>query len=196
MKQLINNESGVSYSIFVIAIVIVYMFAMWLVMGSVVDTFSEQQDKFVLDNKVTEQTQKYYNLSVNLFKSTVLFGLVGVVLWGIRKSKFDRTDDTTSMGPLLGSATLMLALSVVSVFLIFSMGQSLDQILIALGNSGLTDHANIQESSTFLLVDLFYIACVLPAVVGIIIHILTSIEKISYGVRTQQTEFNDYYINE
>lgn len=194
MKQFIKNEEGVSYSIFTIFIMLIYLSAFWMLLGTGVDVFSEKQDIAVDSGKVSEQTQKYYNNAVNIFKSNILFGIAGLVLWGIRKSKFDNENDTTSMGPLFGSITIMLVLSFVSIILIFALGQALDQVILAITNTGLVEHADISETSTFWLVDLFYIACILPAIAGVAIHILTSVEKITYGSITEESsEYDEFY---
>jgi len=197
MKNIFTDDKAISYSIITIAVILVYMSVFWVGMAEVIDTFSVQQDDAIADGTVSEQTQKFYNLSVNIFKSTMVFGIIGLVLYGIRQSKFDTEIRNTSMFPLFSSTTIMLVMSFVSVLLVFAFAHPLDMILNALVTSGLIDFADVNESNAFMVVDLFYFACILPSMIGIAIHLLTSVEKIGYSLSEEQkqTEFNDDFIS-
>jgi len=196
MKQLFDDQSAVSYSIVTILVVIAFMSVFWIGLSEVVNPIAEQFDAAVTDGKITDETQGHFNTAVSIFESTILFGLIGVALWGIRQSKIETSEPSKSMLPLIGSSSIMLVLSFISIILIFALAQPLDQILVAFVNSGLLDSPDITENNNYILLKVFYLACLAPALVGIAIHILTSVEKIDYGFlggEEQEIEYVDYY---
>lgn len=69
-----------------------------------------------------------------------------------------------------------------SIVLIRFVGEVLDKMILIFQNAGFHNVAGVWQTSPSLLINLFYIACMLPAIVSLVLAVLRSQMKVEVEV--------------
>lgn len=83
---------------------------------------------------------------------------------------------------LFESGIIMVTGCFISVVLIRFLGQALDQVLAALIDVGAYEVPPAWQTDPSTLINLFYVICMLPAVISIILGILRSQERVGVAI--------------
>lgn len=194
MRDLIRDEGGVSYAIGVFLIGVVWLSLLWTFIAMGVNEIVDVQNAALTTSTISEDTQYYFDLAVNIFRSTILFGLAGLVFWGVVRSKNQVETNIQSALPVMGSILIMVILAFVSVVLAFTLGRPHDMIMEGIVTSGLMDIADtsgFSASEPTIISKVMYLSFILPGALGIIIHLLSSVRTVSYTTATN--EYSNYY---
>lgn len=194
MRDLVQDDRGVSYAIGVFLVGVVWLSLLWTFMAMGVNEIVDIQNAALSTSTISEDTQYYFDLSVNIYKSTILFGLAGLVFWGVVRSKQGLQTDIQSALPVMGSVLIMVVLAFVSVVLAFSLGRPHDMILNGIIDSGLLDFgdtSSFDASEPTMLSKAMYLTFILPGILGIAVHLLSSVRTVSYTATN--TQFETYY---
>jgi hypothetical protein len=85
-KSLLNDESAVSYGLFVIATVLVLGTLLYVCIIEVTQQSNDIMNEFITAGSVTQKTRDVYNNQLALITAAPIFMLIGVFLWGIVRS--------------------------------------------------------------------------------------------------------------
>ena len=89
---------------------------------------------------------------------------------------------------LFESGIIMISGCFISVVLIRFLGEVLDRIVEALIDAGAYEVPPVWQTDPSTLINLFYVICMLPAVIGIILGILRSQERVGVAVGAPAVE--------
>lgn len=159
-----------SMTIMTVGIYTLVFGAVYLALTTVFNLPIEEMNNLISQNMVSAQTAYFYDLSLDMWRAAPFFFLVGTVLHVFERSKGTEISASTYFGYM----TLMIVTIVLSVFLVFAFGLSIDNITNALDQVGLLyvnqnwDTTSVRTLCTTLL----YFACILPALLGSFLFML------------------------
>lgn len=191
MRDLLRDDGAVSYAIGVFLVGVVWLSLLYTFLAMGINEIVDVQNAALSTGTISEDTQYYFDLSVNIFRSTILFGLAGLVFWGIVRSKSQTETNIQSALPVMGSILIMIILAFLSVVLAFTLGRPHDMIMNGIITSGLMDIADtsgFDAETPGILSKTMYLTFILPGVLGIIIHLLSSVRTVNYTATTSQYE--------
>jgi type II secretory pathway component PulF len=85
-KNLMKNESGVSYPLFIIILTFIIGTACYIILLPAINIISVAMNTFIADGVVSVQTQDAYNFNLNLYKIMPLFLMIGLFLYAITQA--------------------------------------------------------------------------------------------------------------
>lgn len=183
----------VSYAIGVFMVGVVWLSVLYTSISMGVNEIITIQNSFLSTGTISADTQYYFDLAVNIFRSTILFGLGGLVFWAVNRSKKDVDVSFQSALPVVSSVLIMEVLAFLSIVLVFAIGRPHDMILTAIINSGITDigTSSFTAGEPTFIQKMMYLVCVTPGILGIIVHILSSIKSVEF--ESTESEYEVYY---
>jgi hypothetical protein len=90
---------------------------------------------------------------------------------------------------LFESVVVILTGSFISIVLTRFLGEVMDKILNALMDAGIYEVSPAWQTDPSNLINLFYIVCMLPAVLSLFLGVMISQRKTETGVQTEYQEF-------
>ena len=85
-KELIKDESAVSYPLFTIILTLIIGTACYIILTPAINIISVTMNTFIADGVISVQTQNAYNFNLNLYKIMPLFMIIGLFLYAITQA--------------------------------------------------------------------------------------------------------------
>jgi len=126
-------------------------------------------NNLITNGMVSQTTIDYFDLMLDMWKASPFFVIIGLVLWS-----FERSKGTMLPAQLFFEYMfMMMAGLVISAYLVYSMGMSMDLLTGALDNSILTDVSEIWDTSSVrnLCISVFYYVLMMPGLLTSLLFI-------------------------
>lgn len=176
MKSLINDEKADASSMLVIvtSIFVFGMFYSLLTYGF--NAPIQVMNTLITDSLVSADTAYYFNLSLDMWKASPFFLILGLVLYSYERSK--GTD--LEINVYFEYMFLMIIGLTVSTFLVYGFGLAVDGIVTNLDGTILTDVSETwgtTETYRSFIIKMVYYFCMSLEVISIILYVFHPIIK-------------------
>lgn len=175
MKSLIEDESADSMIIIIIATTILFFGLAYILLSYSLNTPIELMNSLISDGMVTAETSRMYDLTLDMWRASPFFVMLGLVLWCYERGKGTELSTTRYFEYLF----LMIFGIYISIYLIYCFGLSMDGITANLDASLLTDVSADWDvaSERGTLATIMYYFCLLPAFITSLLFIIHPILK-------------------
>lgn len=175
MKRFIDNERADSMIILVIATALLFFGLFYIIISYTFNPTIEQLTGFIDAGTVTEDTATAFERAVNMVKMSPFFLIVGLVLYCYERGKGTDISAQTFFGYMF----LMIIGLVISVYLVFGFGLSVDGITQGLDGTMLTDVSEEWDTTgpRGTLITMLYYFCLLPGYLTSLLYMIHPIIK-------------------
>ena len=176
MKSLMKAENAGSMSILLIVSALFSFGMLFVLLSTTFNIPIEYMNNAILEGTISTDTKYYFNLCLDMWRASPFFLVIGLVLFCYERAKGTDLEVSTYFSYVF----LMLITLIISTFLVYSFGLSVDGITSGLDISILTDVSEtwgdtIEQRG--LVVKMLYYFLMLPAVLGIILYVFHPIIK-------------------
>lgn len=198
MKSLIKDETADSMSMLVI-VTSLFAFGMFYILFTYsLNVPIQTMNQMITDNMVSADTKYYYELSLNMWRASPFFMVLGLIMFCYERSKGTELSVQTYFEYMM----LMIISIIVCTYLVYAFGLTLDGITSQLDVSILTDVSETwsgTHAKRLILVKMMYYGCMMLEMIGTILYIMHPIIKqkeITLFKRENEEEDTDFSISQ
>lgn len=176
MKSLIKDEKADSMAMLIIATGLLSFGLFYIVFTACFNVPIQTMNELITDGLVSADTKYFYELSLNMWRASPFFMVLGLILFCYERGKGTDLEVQTYFSYMF----LMIITIITSTFLVYGFGLSVDGITSSLDVSILTDVSETWSSTTenrYLIIKMIYYFLMLPEVLGIVLYIFHPIIK-------------------
>lgn len=198
MKSLIKDEKADSMAMLVIATSILAFGLFYVLFTYSLNIPIQEMNQMIVDGSISADTKYYYELALDMWKASPFFMVLGLIIFCYERSK--GTD--LSVQTYFEYMALMIILTIVSIYMVYAFGLSMDGITSNLDVTILTDLSDTWSGThekREILVKILYYVCMMPGVLGICLYVFHPIIKqkeITLFRRERDEEETDFSIGQ
>lgn len=175
MKSLIKDESAGSMILIIIAVTILAFGLMSILLTYSLNAPIELMNAMISAGTVTAETSRMYDLTLDMWRASPFFVVLGLVLWCYERGKGTELSTTKYFEYLF----LMLFGLYISIYLVYCFGLAVDGISLNLDASILTDVSDTWDTTSErgTVIKLMYYFCLLPSFITSLLFVIHPILK-------------------